>query len=176
MHFLKISCWVEEKDQNECCSELNSFLFCFGFQMANQHRCTGQTAVLYGLRTDTHMLPCLISNKGTWKRSRGLGLSIEEAEKMATSCVAWSHLMSKENCFFGLSSTLFMLDDHSFLTLTTVSTCQIDPSFPAKPEIDESEPKFDHAQSCYRVLIFHFPWSQVALVLTREKTTKILCQ
>lgn len=54
--------------------------------------------------------------------------------------------------------------------------CQIDPSLPAKPEMDKGEPRFGLAEFCYKAIIFHFPWSQVALSLARDGATKNLCQ
>lgn len=44
-----------------------------------------------------------------------------------------------------------------FLILPTVSTCHVDPSLPAKPEMDKSEPRFGLAEFCYWVITFHFP-------------------
>lgn len=65
-----------------CCTELNSFLFLFGFQMANLHRCAGQTdGMCQEWEQTQHMLLHLISNVGTRKRGRCLGLGIKDAKE-----------------------------------------------------------------------------------------------
>lgn len=65
-----------------CCSELNSFLFVFGFQKANLHRCAGQTAgMCQDWEQTQHLLPHLTSNVGTRKGGRCLGLGIEDAKE-----------------------------------------------------------------------------------------------
>lgn len=70
-------------ERSKCCySELNSFLFLFGFQMANLHRCAGQTAgMCQDWEQTQHMLLHLISNVGTWKRGRCLWLGIKDAKE-----------------------------------------------------------------------------------------------
>lgn len=129
-----------------CCSELNSFLFLFGFQMANLHRCTGQTAGLCQDWEQTqHMLLHRISNVGTRKRGCFLGLGIEDAGEMEPFYFAWLDLsvMSRKDWFFWLFSTPLWR-----VTLFNTATCQSDPSLPAKPEIHMGESKFFLPEPC----------------------------
>lgn len=62
------------------------------------------------------------------------------------------------------------------VALFNTTTSQADLSLPAKPEIHKGESKLCLPESCYRAIIFHFPWSQVAFSFTSAGTTKNLFQ
>ena len=175
---MKTSCWVDKKNQNEWrCSELNSFLFCFGFQLASQHRCTGQTA---GMCRDwektQHVLPCLFSNEETWKRARGWHRRCRRDGPILFCKVTPYQSCPRRTDSSDCLALHLYAGWSRFLILPTVSTCQFDPSLPAKTKMDKGKPRFHFAESSYRVITFHFPCSQVALSLMRDGITKNLSQ